>query len=71
MAPQDQAYTNTPQYTLIVFDVRIPGTVEALSGWRAAWQGKCDIGAIDKEHFVLVIHAGMARSPQGERHERR
>jgi hypothetical protein len=60
MAPQDKGYTNTPHYTLVAFDLRYPGAVEALYGWQSACQGRCHIEAIDGEHHVLVIYAGTA-----------
>ena len=49
------------QYIIVLFDLRLPGTVDRLDRERAAWQAQCDIGALDENHFVLLVRPGGAR----------
>jgi hypothetical protein len=54
-------YPDRRSYELSIYDIRIPGAAERLHRERAAWQEHCDIKAIDKNHFVLIVRAGGAR----------
>jgi hypothetical protein len=54
-------YPNREAYELVIFDVRIPHIAERLHHERAAWQERGDIEALDENHFVLIVHAGVVR----------
>jgi len=45
----------------ILFDLRVPRVAERLHRERAAWQEQSEIETLDKDHFVLIIHAGGVR----------
>ena len=52
--------SKSTKYTLVVFDIRIPGVAERLHRERAAWQRQGDIEALDQDHYVLIIRPGVA-----------
>jgi hypothetical protein len=54
-------YRNSGEYTLVLFDLRVPGSVERLHSERAAWREHADIELLDFEHAVLVVRPGTAR----------
>ena len=58
---QEQSYPNGRQSMWILFDLRIPRVAERLHRERAAWQEHSEIESLDKDHFVLIIHAGGVR----------
>ena len=60
-APQEQSYPNGRQSMWILFDLRVPRVAERLHRERAAWQEQSEIETLDKDHFVLIIHAGGVR----------
>jgi hypothetical protein len=43
---------------IILFDLRLPGTVGRLHRERAAWQAQSDLEALDENHFVLLVRPG-------------
>ena len=53
---------NSGQFTLVIFDLRIPGAVARLHSERAAWQGCADIQMLDFDHSVLIVRPGATRS---------
>jgi hypothetical protein len=57
----NQLYPDRGEYVLSVFDIGYPGVAERLHRERAAWQEHGDIKVLDKNHFVLIVHAGRAR----------
>ena len=56
-----KAYRNSAEFTLIIFDLRIPGAAERLHSERAAWQECADIEMLDFDHAVLIVRPGAAR----------
>ena len=62
MAPLKD-YRTSREYTLVIFDLRVPGSVERLQRERAAWQGYADIEVSDLDHAVLVVQPGGAQRP--------
>ncbi len=54
-------YPSSSQYIIILFDLRLPGTADRLDRERTAWQAQCDIEALDKNHFALLVWPGGAR----------
>jgi len=56
-----RGYLNDRDYTLAVFDLRVPGSVVRLHSERAAWQEHADIEMLDFNHAVLIIWPGAAR----------
>jgi hypothetical protein len=54
-------------YELVVFDVRVPGTVERLLSERAAWGEDAAIELLDPDHAVLIVRAGSAARIVGRR----
>jgi len=54
-------YLNDRDYTLVVFDLRVPGSVVRLHSERAAWQEHADIEMLDFNHAVLIVRPGAAR----------
>jgi hypothetical protein len=56
----DQAYHDSSDYELVIFDLRIAGVAGRLHRERAAWQECGDLEALDEDHFVLVARLGGA-----------
>ena len=54
-------YPSSSEYIIVLFDLRLPGTVHRLDRERAAWQAQSDIEALDENHFVLLVRPGGAR----------
>ena len=54
-------YRNSRESTLVVFDLRVPGSVERLHSERAAWREYGDIELLDFDHAVLIVRPGSAR----------
>jgi hypothetical protein len=59
LAPR-RAYRNSGEFTLIIFDLRLPGAVARLHSERAAWQECADIEMLDFDHAVLIVRPGAA-----------
>jgi hypothetical protein len=53
-----KAYRNHRNYTLVLFDLHVPGSVERLHSGRAARQEYADIEMLDFDHAVPVVRAG-------------
>ena len=56
-------YPTDPECLVVVFDLREPGSAEALHKWRAVWAEYSDIEALDQDHFVLIRRLGWASEP--------
>jgi hypothetical protein len=56
-----QAYRNSAEFTLIIFDLRIFGAAERFHRERWAWQEYTDIEMLDIDHAVLIVRPGTAR----------
>jgi hypothetical protein len=39
----------------ILFDLRIPGSVERMHHGRTVWQEQSDVEALDMHHFIVII----------------
>ena len=59
--PQDQFCTKVAGYTRVIFDIRKSGAADRVHRKRATWQEQCEIEAIDKDHFLLLMYAESAR----------
>lgn len=53
-----RSISESSTYTLVIFDVRVPGVAERLRRERTAWQGQSDVEALDQDHYVLIIRPG-------------
>ena len=49
------------EFTLIVFDLRIPGAAERFHRERRAWAEAGDVEMLDEDHPVLIVQPGSAR----------
>ncbi len=56
------SYGDKP-YELIVFDIRVRGTLERLLSERAAWREVARVELLGPDHAVLVVLAGGAATP--------
>lgn len=56
-------YPHEPEYSLTIFDVRIPGIAERLHRERAGWADEADIEALDRDHYALIVKPGQTRRP--------
>jgi hypothetical protein len=54
-------YRSSEEYTLVIFDLRVPGGVERLDSERAAWREYADIELLDFDHAILIVRPGTAR----------
>jgi hypothetical protein len=54
------AYSNSAEFTLTVFDQRIPGAVESFQHERWAWAEAGDVEMLDEDHPVLFVQPGSA-----------
>ena len=54
-------YCNHRDYTLVLFDLRVPGGVDRLHSERAAWQEYADIELLDLDHAILIVRPDAAR----------
>jgi hypothetical protein len=57
LAPK-RAYRNSGESTLVIFDLRIPGSAERLHRERAAWREHADIEMLNLDHAVLIVWPG-------------
>ncbi len=48
-------------YTLVIFDVRIPGVANRLHQKRAELQESGEIEALDQNHYVLIVWSSEAQ----------
>ncbi len=55
-----RSVSESATYTLVIFDIRIPGVAERLHRERAAWQRQSDIEALDQNPYVLINRPGEA-----------
>ena len=55
------AYRNSAEFTLVVFDLRIPGATESFQRERRAWAEAGDVEMLDEDHPVLIVQPGSAR----------
>ncbi len=62
MTTFDGSYGDKP-YELVLFDIRVPGTLERLLSERAAWREVARVELLDPDHAVLVVLAGGAAIP--------
>jgi hypothetical protein len=60
MVAPDRAYRNSGEFTLVIFDLRIPGAAARLHSERAARQECSDIEMLDFDHAVLIVRPGAA-----------
>jgi hypothetical protein len=56
-----RAYRKGAEFTLIIFDVRIPGAAERFHRERRAWAEDGDVEMLDKYHPMLIVQPGSAR----------
>jgi hypothetical protein len=54
-------YRNDRDCTLVVFDLRVPGSTERLHSECAAWRENAQIEMLDYDHAVLIVRPGTAR----------
>jgi hypothetical protein len=55
------AYSNSAEFTLEVFDLRIPVAAESFQRERRAWAEAGDVEMLDEDHPVLIVQPGSAR----------
>jgi hypothetical protein len=56
-----QGYPISQEFTLVVFDLRIPGAAERFHRQRRAWAEAGDVEMLDEDHPVLIVQPGSAR----------
>ena len=61
IAPHDESYRNIEGYTLIVFNLRVPGTFHRLRSERAAWGESARMEFLGEGCVALVVKPGGAR----------
>jgi hypothetical protein len=54
-------YRRGTEFTLIVFDLRIPGGAERFHRERRPWAEAGDVEMLDQDHPVLMVQPGSAR----------
>jgi hypothetical protein len=54
------AYRNSAEFTLVVFDLHIPGAAESFQRERWAWAEAGDVEMLDEDHPVLIVQPGSA-----------
>jgi len=54
-------YCSSGEFTLIIFDLRLPGGVDRLHSERATWREYADIELLDVDHAVLIVRPRTAR----------
>ncbi len=57
----DRAYPNHRGYTLVIFNLRVPGSVERLHRERAAWRAYADVEMLGYDHAILIVRPGAAQ----------
>jgi hypothetical protein len=55
------AYSNSAEFTLVVFELRIPGAAERFQRERWALAEAGDVEMLDEDHPVLIVQPGSAR----------
>ena len=55
-----RSVSESATYTLVIFDIRIPGVAQRLHRERTAWQRHSDIEALNQNHYVLINRPGEA-----------
>ena len=60
LAPK-RAYRKGAVFTLVVFDLRIPGAADRFHRERWAWAEAGDVEMLDEDHPVLIVQPGSAR----------
>ena len=61
MLTPHRAYRKGAEFTLIVFDLRIPGAAERFHRERWAWAEAGNVEMLDEDHPVLIVQPGSAR----------
>jgi hypothetical protein len=61
MLTPHKAYRKGAEFTLIVFDLRIPGAAERFRRERWAWTEAGDVEMLDEDHPVLIVRPGTLR----------
>ena len=61
MLTPHKAYRRGAEFTLIIFDLRIPCAAERFHRERWAWAEAGDVEMLDEDHPVLIVHPGSAR----------
>ena len=56
-----RAYRKGVEFTLIVFDLRIPGAADRFYRERWAWAEASNVEMLDEDHPVLIVQPGSAR----------
>ena len=57
----ERAYRNRAEFTLVLFDLRIPGAAESFQRERWAWAEAENVEMLDEDHPVLIVQPGSAR----------
>ena len=55
------AYSNSAEFTLVLFDLRMPGAVESFQRERWAWAEAGEVEMLDENHPMLIVQPGSAR----------
>jgi hypothetical protein len=55
-----EVYSNSGEYILAIYDLRVPGTAARLLREIEAWRGHANVEAVDDDHFALLIRPGLA-----------
>ena len=61
IAPHDEPYRNIEEYTLIVFNLRVPGAFHRLRRQRAAWGEYARMEFLGEGRVALVVRLGGTR----------
>jgi hypothetical protein len=56
-----QGYPISQEFTLVVFDLRLPGAAERFHRQRRAWAEAGDVEMLDEVHPVLFVKPGSAQ----------
>ena len=60
IAPQ-RSIEDSDAHTVVIFDVRIPAVAERLHEKRAEHRERCEIEALDENHYVLIFWSREAQ----------
>jgi len=61
MLTPHKAYRRGAEFTLILFDLRIPGAAERFHRERWAWAEAGEVEMLDQDHPVLIVRPGSSR----------
>ena len=61
MLTPHKAYRRKAEFTLISFDLRIPGVAERFHRERWAWAEAGNVEMLDEDHPVLIVRPGTLR----------